>query len=108
MGKGGRGEDAKTSWSVNGWEYDKDREQIVRATVGDGQIVVRKDAESGDDSTAGLNRDVDKAYEITRDEESRTDLYVTGSSVDAVLKTDETLKQWSNSLYIGNQQVHQR
>ncbi|WP_095161628.1 hemagglutinin repeat-containing protein [Pseudomonas sp. Irchel 3F5] len=98
VGKGGRGEDAKTSWSVNGWEYDKDREQIVRATVGDGQIVVRKDAESGDDSTAGLNRDVDKAYEITRDEESRTDLYVTGSSVDAVLKTDETLKQWSNSL----------
>ncbi|MDD1016649.1 hemagglutinin repeat-containing protein [Pseudomonas sp. TNT2022 ID1025] len=99
VGKGGRGEDGKTSWSVSGWEYDKDREQIVRATVGDGQIVVRKDGESAADSTAGLNRDVDKAYEITRDEESRTDLYVTGSSAEAVYKADETIKQWSDSLF---------
>ncbi len=80
----GKGEKGKTGWSVEGYEYEKDRQQIVRATVGEGEIVVRGDAGSGTDSTVGLNRDVSKAYEITRDDEERTDLYVTKSSVEAV------------------------
>jgi filamentous hemagglutinin len=86
----GKGKEGETGWSVSGWDYQKDREQIVRATVGAGEIVVRKDAETGADSTAGLNRDVGKAYEITKDEESRTDLYASSSSLGAVasLKID--------------------
>ncbi|WP_256562825.1 hemagglutinin repeat-containing protein, partial [Pseudomonas sp. PA1(2017)] len=80
----GKGEKGKTGWSVEGYEYEKDRQQIVRATVGEGEIVVRGDAQTGQDSTEGLNRDVSKAYEITRDDEERTDLYVTKSSVEAV------------------------
>nr|WP_256679427.1 hemagglutinin repeat-containing protein [Pseudomonas sp. Fl4BN1] len=94
----GKGKEGETGWSVSGWDYQKDREQIVRATVGAGEIVVRKDAETGADSTAGLNRDVSKAYEITKDEESRTDLYASSSSIDAALKPGETLRQWSNLL----------
>nr|WP_259699802.1 hypothetical protein [Pseudomonas protegens] len=94
----GKGKEGETGWSVSGWDYQKDREQIVRATVGAGEIVVRKDAETGADSTAGLNRDVGKAYEITKDEESRTDLYASSSSIDAALKPGETLKQWSDGL----------
>ncbi|MDP9525038.1 hypothetical protein Q7L59_02090 [Pseudomonas protegens] len=94
----GKGKEGETGWSVSGWDYQKDREQIVRATVGAGEIVVRKDAETGADSTAGLNRDVSKAYEITKDDESRTDLYASSSSIDAVLKPGETLKQWSDGL----------
>ncbi|WP_231570221.1 hypothetical protein [Pseudomonas fulva] len=46
-------------------------------------MVVRGDVQTGQDSTEGLNRDVSKAYEITRDDEERTDLYVTKSSVEA-------------------------
>ncbi len=53
--------------------------------MGAGEVVVRKDAETGGDSTAGLNRDVGKAYEITKDEK-QTDLYASSSSIDAVLK----------------------
>ncbi|QXH78669.1 hemagglutinin repeat-containing protein [Pseudomonas salmasensis] len=94
----GKGKEGKTGWSVEGWNYEKEREQIVRATVGAGEIVVRKDAETGADSTAGLNRDVSKAYEITKDDEKRTDLYASSSSIDAVLKPGETLKQWSDGL----------
>ncbi|WP_414158731.1 hemagglutinin repeat-containing protein [Pseudomonas sp. BNK-45] len=94
----GKGKEGETGWSVSGWDYQKNREQIVRATVGAGEIVVRKDAETGADSTAGLNRDVSKAYEITKDEESRTDLYASSSSIDAALKPGETLKQWSDGL----------
>ncbi|MBV4542851.1 hemagglutinin repeat-containing protein [Pseudomonas vlassakiae] len=94
----GKGEKGENGWSVSGWEYEKDREQIVRATVGAGEITVRQDAGTGQDSTVGLNRDLDKAYEITRDKESRTDLYVTDSSLHDSLNPKETLQKWSDGL----------
>jgi filamentous hemagglutinin len=94
----GKGKEGETGWSVNGWKYDKDREQIVRGTVGAGEIVVRQDAETGKDSTAGLNRDVDKGYEITKDKESRTDLYVSKSSLEAVADPSGTLKDWAEKI----------
>ncbi|MGE8412843.1 MAG: hemagglutinin repeat-containing protein, partial [Pseudomonas sp.] len=94
----GKGKDGETGWSVSGWDYQKDREQIVRATVGAGEIVVRKDAETGADSTVGLNRDVSKAYEITRDEESRTDLYASSSSLKAVTSPKQTYAEWKKNV----------
>ncbi|NIX91605.1 hypothetical protein HCG45_02400, partial [Pseudomonas fulva] len=66
---------------------------IVRGTVGAGDVVVRGD-NAGQDSTAGLNRDVSRAYEVTKDDEHRTDLYVTKSSVEAVSPPSETAKEW--------------
>ncbi|MDT4802010.1 Hemagglutinin repeat protein [compost metagenome] len=92
----GKGQEGESGWSVEGYDYRKEREQIVRATVGEGEIVVRSDAETGSDSTAGLNRDVSRAYEITKDEESRTDLYVTKSSLEAVGNPKETLQKWKD------------
>ncbi|WP_217501306.1 hemagglutinin repeat-containing protein, partial [Pseudomonas brassicacearum] len=94
----GKGEKDKNGWSVEGWNYEKDRQQIVRATVGAGDVVVRNDAGTGANSAKGLNRDVDKAYEITRDDEHRTDLYVTKSSVTAALNPYETAKEWTKQL----------
>ena len=94
----GKGKEGETGWSVSGWKYDKDREQIVRATVGAGDIVVRQDAETGKDSTVGLNRDVDKGFEITKDKESRTDLYVSKSSLEAVADPSGTLLAWANKI----------
>ncbi|WP_234452169.1 hemagglutinin repeat-containing protein [Pseudomonas sp. MF6751] len=89
----GKGKTGQTGWSVTGWKYDKEREQSVRATVGAGEIVVR---DVGDVTSAvtGLNRDVDKAYEVTKDQEKRTDLYVTDSSLKAVTSPKATLEQW--------------
>lgn len=66
----------------------------MRATVGEGEIVVRGDVGTGSDSTVGLNRDLSKAYEITRDDEERTDLYVTKSSVEAVANPVQTFESW--------------
>ncbi|MCD4531661.1 hemagglutinin repeat-containing protein [Pseudomonas sp. C3-2018] len=88
----------KNSWAVEGYNYNKDREQILRATVGEGEIVVRDDKVTGADSTAGLNRDVSKAYEVTRDEEHRTELYASGTSVEAVLNPKKTLDKWEKSV----------
>nr|WP_256576455.1 hemagglutinin repeat-containing protein [Pseudomonas sp. B11(2017)] len=89
--------DEKNSWAVEGYKYDKDREQTLNATVGAGQITVRNDKVTGQDSTAGLNRDVKKAYEITKDEEHRTDLYVSSSSIDAIRHPFDTLDKWEKN-----------
>lgn len=94
----GKGTQGETGWSISGYEYEREREQIVRATVGEGETVVRRDAETGQDSTAGLNRDTSKAYEITKDKEERTDLYVSKSSVEAVRDPVATVEQWANAL----------
>ncbi|WLG22504.1 hemagglutinin repeat-containing protein [Pseudomonas sp. FP1154] len=88
----------KNSWAVEGYNYNKDREQILRATVGAGEIVVRNDKVTGADSTVGLNRDVSKAYEITRDKEHRTELYASSTSVGAVLDPKKTLDRWEKSV----------
>ncbi|TVT85721.1 hemagglutinin repeat-containing protein [Pseudomonas sp. H3(2019)] len=95
--KGMEGKD-KSSWAVEGYNYNKDREQIVRATVGAGDIVVRDDKVTGKDSTVGLNRDLDKAYEITRDDEHRTELYVSDTSLKAASEPIKTAKEWATGL----------
>lgn len=94
----GKGTQGQNGWSLSGYEYQKDREQIVHATVGKGEIIVRNDAHTGQDSTASLNRDVDKAYEITKDKEERTDLYASQSSLEAAAKPAATLQEWGDSL----------
>nr|WP_256578080.1 hemagglutinin repeat-containing protein [Pseudomonas sp. R25(2017)] len=91
----GMGGDGKNNWAVEGYKYDKDREQTLNATVGAGEIVVRHDKKTGQDSTAGLNRDLNKAYEVTRDDEHRTDLYVSSTSINAILDYDKTLDKWA-------------
>ncbi|WP_165353263.1 hemagglutinin repeat-containing protein [Pseudomonas sp. ACM7] len=88
----------KNSWAVEGYNYNKDREQTLNATVGAGEIVVRHDKVTGQDSTAGLNRDVGKAYEVTRDDEHRTDLYVSSTSVGAVMDPKKTYNQWKDNV----------
>ncbi|QNH06399.1 hemagglutinin repeat-containing protein [Pseudomonas sp. B11D7D] len=90
--------DGSNNWNLSGYDYRKEREQIVRATVGEGEIVVRSDSETGHDSTAGLNRDVSKAYKVTKDKEERTELYVSKSSLEAVSDPVVTLEQWKKSV----------
>ncbi|PYB88720.1 hemagglutinin [Pseudomonas koreensis] len=95
--KGMEGEN-KNSWAVEGYKYDKDRQQTLNATVGEGQIVVRNDKATGQDSTSGLNRDVNRAYEITKDDEHRTTLYASSSSIDAVTHPVKTVEGWSDNV----------
>jgi hypothetical protein len=63
--------------SVEFTDAKKDKEQITRATVGEGTLTIRDEAdqkaleeEGKTENVASLNRDLDKAQEITRDEES--------------------------------------
>jgi len=67
----------------------KNKEQIVRATVGKGVVTT-------DSDTRSLNRDITKTKEITKDESSNIELYASDSSVKALsdpTRTYEELKQ---------------
>ena len=88
----------KSSWTVSGYNYEKDREQVLHATVGAGDIIVRNDKTTGQDSTAALNRDPAHAYEVTRDEEHRTDLYVSDSSLKSASEPIKTVQRWANGV----------
>lgn len=90
--------EGSNQWNVSGYHSEKEREQIVRATVGKGDVIVRNNEETGHDSTQGLNRDTSKAYEITKDKKETTELYVSSSSLDAARHPIETYEQWKQGV----------
>jgi filamentous hemagglutinin len=84
--------------SVEFTDAKKDKEQITRATVGEGTLTIRDEADqkaledSGKtENVASLNRDLDKAQEITRDEESYIGVYVSDTAVREVVKGMEVV-----------------
>ncbi|MGO7611092.1 hemagglutinin repeat-containing protein [Rhizobium ruizarguesonis] len=81
-----------TNHTLEGSYQLDDTRQTVRATVGSGDIVIR-DQEQQDalehDGTSSrpldeLNRDPDKAYEITKDKHVDLDFYMSSNSLQAV------------------------
>nr|WP_311970488.1 hypothetical protein [Pseudomonas baltica] len=55
----GKGKTGEAGWSASGYKYDKDRQQIVRATVGAGNVVVR----GGDDFARDEGRPLSSGLE---------------------------------------------
>ena len=90
--------DGSNQWNISGYHSEKDRQQIVRATVGEGEIIVRSDAGTGENSTQGLNRDTSKAYEITKDKQETTELYVSSSSFEPFKESKLTVEQWKQGI----------
>ncbi|MBB4017445.1 filamentous hemagglutinin [Chelatococcus caeni] len=75
---------APTGASLSGHVAEHDREQETRATVGAGEIIIR-DTENQTQDIAALNRDLDKAQEITKDERSGVEFYVSSSAAQQVI-----------------------
>ena len=73
--------------SVDAQYESYDKAQVNRATIGAGTIIVRQDAETGRDSTAGLNRDLALAQESTRDRSRDYDVYYSDTSFDTIANT---------------------
>ncbi|MBM7329372.1 hemagglutinin repeat-containing protein [Agrobacterium sp. S2] len=83
--------------SAEGTYQLDDTRQEVRATVGPGEIIIRdkdKQAEleaSGQtEDLAALNRDPDKAYEITKDKHVEIEYYLSDTSVKAALEAGKS------------------
>ncbi|WP_404406740.1 hemagglutinin repeat-containing protein [Pelagibacterium halotolerans] len=87
---GGLNQPGTPGWSVEGSASGHDKEQETRATIGEGEIVIRDtDAQEAledagvTETVANINRDPDLAQEITKDEESYIGLYASDTSVAA-------------------------
>lgn len=94
----GKGTEGSSNWSLSGYDYKRERTQLVRATVGDGQIIVRSDAGTGVDSTAGLNRDPSTSQIDLTNKERNTEFYVSGSSLSRVTAPTQTFAEWKAGL----------
>jgi filamentous hemagglutinin len=94
----GKGSDGASGWSLSGYDHKRERSQLVRATIGDGQIIVRDDAVTGKDSLAGLNRDPSRSQINLTDKSRNTDLYVSSSAIERVSNPGETFDQWAADL----------
>ncbi|UAA37619.1 hypothetical protein KIH87_12955 [Paraneptunicella aestuarii] len=81
--------------SVQGSYSNLDQEQINRATIGEGVITIR---DNPDQDISDLNRDIDIAQEIMRDESDGVEVYYTDSSWNSVTNPTETLENWQNSV----------
>jgi filamentous hemagglutinin len=86
--------------SAEGTYQLDDTRQEVRATVGPGEIIIRdkdKQAEleaSGQtEDLAALNRDPDKAYEITKDKHVEIEYYLSDTSVKAAFEAGAEVTQ---------------
>jgi len=86
------------SWNLSGYDYQKDRQQSVLAAIGDGQIIVRNDLITGNNSLIGINRDINNTYQITRDYSRNTQFYLSSSSIDDIQNPSKTLAKWENGL----------
>ncbi|MDD7911542.1 hemagglutinin repeat-containing protein [Pseudovibrio exalbescens] len=86
--------------SLEGTYSARDKRQITRATVGEGEILIRDEdkqqelEESGaTTSLASLNRDVTIAQEITRDEEEYVGVYISDEAVRAALQGGKAISE---------------
>ena len=62
------------------------KEGILRPTVTEGDIIVRSNPDAATDGTlGGLNRDLDRAREVTKDDKAYMDFYVSKQGIEELL-----------------------
>ena len=64
--------------TVSGSYDAHDKRQVNRATIGEGTIIIRSDPAQG---LAGLNRDLQKAQELTKDSKTSVTVYVDPAAI---------------------------
>lgn len=88
-----------TNYTASGHYNNHDKEQINRATVGEGTMVVRDNTEQ---DLSDLNRDTDLAQEVTKDDSQNTNLYASTTAVDSLTNLaenpSEQLNQWKDNV----------
>ncbi len=88
-----------TNYTASGHYNNHDKEQINRATVGEGTITVR---DSTEQDLSDLNRDTDLAQETTKDDSQSTNLYASTTATDSLTNLAENpgqqLNQWKDNV----------
>jgi filamentous hemagglutinin len=80
--KDANGSSSSASGTLDAGYSSGDRRQINRATIGEGEIIIRLDPAKG---LEGLNRDLEKAREITRDDAVKVQVYVDPAAISELI-----------------------
>ncbi|WFS63380.1 hemagglutinin repeat-containing protein [Pseudodesulfovibrio thermohalotolerans] len=83
------------SGTLEGDYSSHDRRQINRATIGEGEIIIRSDPDAG---LEGLNRDLAKAQEITKDEKTSVTVYIDSAAIEEIMSGGEGIKNNFNKV----------
>ncbi len=75
--------------TLDGSYSSHDRQQINRATIGEGEIIIRSDPSAG---LEGLNRDLKRAQEITKNEKTSVTVYIDSAAIEEVINKGEGIK----------------
>ncbi|BCS88785.1 hemagglutinin repeat-containing protein [Pseudodesulfovibrio sediminis] len=81
--------------TLEGSSSSHDRRQINRATIGEGEIIIRSDPAAG---LEGLNRDLAKAQEITKNEKTSVTVYIDSAAIEEVMSGGEGIKNNFNKI----------
>lgn len=87
--KDANGDSDSSSGTLDAGYSSGDRRQINRATIGDGEIIIRSDPAQG---LEGLNRDLREAQAITKDESTSVTVYVDSSAIREVANGFEGIR----------------
>ncbi|WP_147820172.1 hemagglutinin repeat-containing protein [Salidesulfovibrio onnuriiensis] len=88
-------DDSTIPGTASGDYSSKDKEQINRATIGKGTIIIRSDPDAG---LEGLNRDLAKAQEITKDSETVVKVYVDPATIKDIASGGKALQENAEKL----------
>ncbi|WP_215398945.1 hemagglutinin repeat-containing protein [Rheinheimera oceanensis] len=100
------GDDTNTNQTESGNNYNAsgnysnhDKEQINRATVGEGNIIVRDNPQQ---DLSDLNRDTNIAQEVTKDDSKDVNLYASTTALDSlgnlVENPEQQLNKWKDNV----------
>ncbi|KUM52366.1 hemagglutinin repeat-containing protein [Rheinheimera sp. EpRS3] len=91
--------ESNTNYNASGNYSNHDKEQINRATVGEGNIIVRDNPQQ---DLSDLNRDTSIAQEITKDDSKDVNLYASTTALDSlgnlVENPEQQLNKWRNNV----------
>jgi Hemagglutinin repeat/RES domain len=76
------------SYGIDAQYSSHNKKQDTYATLGNGNITVQNDSETGQNSLSGINRDLTESQDITKNRSTNIDVYVQSDTIETL--TDES------------------
>ncbi|MDO8342614.1 MAG: hemagglutinin repeat-containing protein [Cellvibrio sp.] len=89
---GGSGSDGNAqvdSYGVDAQYSSHNKKQDTYATLGNGNITIQSDSETGTNSLGNINRDLTEAQVITKDKSRNVDVYVNSDTIETLTNTEK-------------------
>ena len=88
-GSDGNGNAQVDSYGVDAQYASHNKQQDTYATLGNGNITIQSDSETGSNSLGNINRDVTESQVITKDKSRNVDVYVNSDTIETLTNTEK-------------------